>query len=160
MPVMTDAPRPPGERRLDRPPSERYRDAPDTPDAEAPRPGSVGRAALAGAGVSLVGVVATVLLGGVLALSAGLLVVWAAAGNLTGTAVRVMGGTALQPPRRPALAAALALAGVALGAVGLWWYAGTEGGVLPLVDYLAETFGPIVPLQAVVAVAFAWWAAR
>ena len=49
---MTDAPRPPGERRLDRPPSERYRDA-DAPDAEAAATGSFGRAVLSGAGVSL-----------------------------------------------------------------------------------------------------------
>ena len=102
----------------------------------------------------------TVLLGGVLALSAGLLVVWAAAGNLTGTAVKVLGRGALEPPARPILAAILAVAGVAVGAVGLWWYAGTEGGVLPPVDYLAETFGAIVPIQAVLAAVFAWWAAR
>ena len=49
---------------------------------------------------------------------------------------------------------------VALGQLGLWWYAGTEGGVLPLVDYLAETFGLLVPLQALLAAGFAWWGAR
>lgn len=154
---MTQAPQP-GERRLDRPPSDRFREA--DPEAPAPPSGSVGRAVAAGGGAALGGAVLTVLLGGILALSAGLLVVWAAAGHVVGLAVRTGGGTALTAPARPALAAGLVLGGVALGALGLWWYAGTEGGVLPLVDYLAQTFGPIVPLQAVLAVGFAWWAAR
>ena len=46
------------------------------------------------------------------------------------------------------------------GQVGLWLYAGSEGGVLSLVDYLGETFGPLVPLQVVIAPAAAWMAAR
>ena len=100
------------------------------------------------------------LLGGLLAFSAGLLVVWAAAGTVVGWATQLGGGSALGSPLRPAMAVALALIGVALGQVGLWWYAGTEGGVLPLVDYLGQTFGVLVPAQALLAAGFAWWAAR
>ena len=161
MAVMTSSPSSPGERRLDRPPSDRFREPEgDPPDETGPAPGSMAKAVLAGAGVALVGAALTVLLGGVLALSAGLLVVWAAAGNLTGAAVKAFGGATLQPPARPVLAAGIAVLGVGIGAIGLWWYAGTEGGVLPLVDYLGETFGLIVPLQALLAAVFAWWAAR
>ena len=143
---MTETPTP-GERRLERPPSERYA-APEPDPGDAP--GSLGRAIAYGALASFGGVVVTVLLGGVLALSAGLL------GRLT----RVGGGARISPSTRIAVAVVLALLGVALGQLGLWWYAGTEGGVLPLVDYLAQTFGILVPLQAVLAAGSAWWGAR
>ena len=36
----------------------------------------------------------------------------------------------------------LAVAAIALGQLGLWLFARIEGGVLPLVDYLGEVFGP------------------
>ena len=36
------------------------------------------------------------------------------------------------------IAIVLAVAAVALGQLGIWQYARTEGGVLPLVDYLGE----------------------
>jgi hypothetical protein len=157
MAVMTQTPDP-GERRLARPPSERFQVAAE-PDEPADR-GSVARALRYGALAALGGVLLTVLLGGVLALSAGLLVVWASVGTVIGWATRLGGGTALGSPRRPLLAVGLAVVGVALGQVGLWWYAGTEGGVLPLVDYLAQTFGVLVPVQALLAAGFAWWAAR
>ena len=75
--------------------------------------------------------------------------------------VTKLGGGAVVPTSsRALLAVVVALVGVALGQLGLWWYAGTEGGVLPLVDYLAETFGLLVPLQALLAAGFAWWGAR
>ena len=157
MAVMSQDPEP-GERRLDRPPSDRYV-APED-DQPQPAPGSVGRAVVYGAGAALVGAVLTVLLGGVVALSAGLLVVWATVGNVIGMLTKLGGGAAVAAPRRVMLAIGLALLGVAIGQLGLWWYAGTEGGVLPLVDYLAETFGLLVPLQALLAAGFAWWGAR
>jgi len=109
---------------------------------------------------ALAGVLVTVLLGGGLALSAGLLVIWAAAGNAIGLATRIGGGPALAPARRTGVAVGLAVVGVALGQVGLWWYAGTQGGVLPLLDFLGQTYGVLVPLQAMLASGFAWWAAR
>jgi len=152
----------PGERRLTRPPSDRYRpaDSATDVDADAAPPGSIARGVLFGALASLTGVLVTVLLGGGLALSAGLLVIWAAAGNAIGLATRIGGGPALAAPRRTGVAVGLAVAGVALGQVGLWWYAGTEGGVLPLMDFLGQTYGVLVPVQVVLAAGFAWWAAR
>lgn len=152
----------PGERRLDRPPSDRYHPADSAADvdANAAPPGSAARAVLFGALAALAGVLVAVVLGGGLALSAGLLVIWAAAGNAIGLATRIGGGPALAAPRRTGVAVGLAVAGVALGQVGLWWYAGTEGGVLPLMEFLGQTYGVLVPLQTILASGFAWWAAR
>jgi hypothetical protein len=161
MPVMT-APSDPGERRLERPPSDRYTETAEAAAAE-PTPtvtGSVGRAVAAGVAIALAGALVTILLGGVLALSAGLLVVWAATGNIVGQAMKALGGAALAPPTRPIVAAAVAVGGVVVGALGLWWYAGLEGGVLSPLDYLGQTFGVVIPVQAVLAAGFAWWAAR
>jgi len=55
---------------------------------------------------------------------------------------------------------AVTLGAVALAQLGIWLYARSEGGALGLVDYLSQTFGPLVPLQFVVAGAVAWWTAR
>lgn len=157
MAVMTQPPDP-GERRLERPPSDRFRD--EAVDDSPAAPGSAARALAYGSIAALGGVLLTVLLGGLLAFSAGLLVVWASAGYAIGLATQIGGGTALERSGRLVASIVLALAGVSLGQLGLWWYAGTEGGVLPLVDYLAQTFGVLVPLQAVLAAGFAAWAAR
>lgn len=158
MAVMTTGPDP-GERRLSHPPSERYDAAPSDAQDE-PVPGSPGRAVAWGALAAGAGAALTVLLGGVVAISVGLLVVWASAGNAVGLATRMGGGAALAAPRRTWLAVVLALVGVLVGQVGLWAYATSEGGVLPLVEYLATTFGVLVPLQALLAAGAAWWAAR
>jgi hypothetical protein len=157
MAVMSDRPTP-GERRLDQPPSARYA---RTDEATPPAPvGSLGRAVAFGVLAGLGGALLTVLLGGVVALSAGLLVVAASAGYLVGALTRIGGGTRVATTVRTSLALILALAGFALGQLGLWWYAGTEGGVLPLVEYLATTFGFLVPIEALLAAGFAWWGAR
>lgn len=150
----------PGERRLDRPPSHRYRPSVEATDDDDVAAGSVTRALVAATLVGLVGVVAIVVLGGVLAFSAGLLVIAAVLGRAMGLALAAAGYEALVPPRRTWLAVALAVATVVIGQLGLWWYAGTEGGVLGPVDYLGEAFGVLVPLQLVIAAGFAWWAGR
>jgi hypothetical protein len=159
MRAVTDRPTPvpPGERRLDRPPSERFREAPaEDPASGGPR---VGRAIAAAAVASVAGAAGTVILGGVLGLTAGLLVVAGVTGWAIGYGVRSI-GAGLEGRVRLTLAVAFALLAVILGQVGLWWYAGTEGGVLPLIDYLGQTYGPLVPLQAVLTVGLAGWAAR
>lgn len=146
-------------RRPARPPSDRFR--PDGEDEPPTHPGgSTVRAALAADGAALLGAALTVLLGGLLALSAGLLVLWVSVGSLIGQVTRIAAGTAVPSQIRVALAVGSALLGVALGQLGLWWYAGIEGGALPLVDYLAQTFGVLVPLQAVLAAGAAWWSSR
>ncbi len=109
---------------------------------------------------ALVGAVLIVLFGGVLAVSAGLLIVAALAGRAVGLGVVVGAGSTLADTRRVALAIALAMGAVVLGQIGLWFYAQTEGGVLALGDYLGETFGILVPLEVALAAAVAWWSAR
>jgi len=156
----------PGERRLARPPSERYADEGTSgPAGETPTPGpgtigSLGRAIAGALGIAVGGIVLTVLFGGVMALSARLLVLWGAAGYLIGQAVRVGGGQALEGTGRTLTAVGVALVGVLVAQLGLWWYAGLEGGVLPLVDYLGQTFGVLVPVQVALAAVLAWWGAR
>jgi hypothetical protein len=54
----------------------------------------------------------------------------------------------------------LALTGVALGQLGLWLLARQEGGVLSPLDYLAEVFGILVPLELAIAGLVAWWRSR
>jgi hypothetical protein len=153
----------PGERRLARPPGERY--APDGPVGEsavgdAAAVGSPARGLAFGALAGLAGAAATVVLGGLLTVSAGLLVAAAATGWATGVATRVGGGATFRPPPRVVVAVLLAALAVTAGQLGLWLYARTEGGVLSLPDYLGQTFGVLVPLQLGIAVALAWWTAR
>jgi hypothetical protein len=153
MPVMGM----PGERRLDRPPSERYRTEPETVAAPS---GSVLRALAAGAAAALGWALGTVLFGGVLAVSLGLLVLAAAFGRLIALAVAWGGGSGLERGRRLALVVGIAVAGFVLGQLGIWVYGRVEGGVMAPVDYLMTTFGPVVPLQLLVALGVAWWTAR
>jgi hypothetical protein len=94
---------------------------------------------------------ATTILGGVLAVSAGLLVVAAATGWAVASGLRAGGGAHLEPGRLKRLALALTTIAVILGQLGLWLFARYEGGVLGPVDYLAETFGLLVVVQLVIA---------
>ena len=91
---------------------------------------------------------------------AGLVVVAAAGGWAIALAIRVGARATLARPTRRGLAIGLALVAVVIGQVGLWLFARTEGGVLPLVDYLAETFGILVLLEAAAAAIAAAWTAR
>ena len=159
---MTDADRPPapGERRLDRPPSDRYAHPEPEIDASATRAGSGGGALAVAAAVGAVGALATIALGGVLGLSAGLLVVAGATGWGIGAAWVAAGRDAIRAGRRPWLAAAVAIGSFVAGQLGLWLNARSEGGVLSVPDYLGQTFGLLVPAQAILIVALAWWTAR
>lgn len=109
---------------------------------------------------ALVGAGALTVLGGVLAVSAGLIVVAGAAGWAVAIALRAGSGARLTRSRRARLAIGLALASVALGQLGLWLYARSEGGVLEPLDYLAQVFGPVVVLEFVAAWISAWISAR
>ena len=149
----------PGERRLSRPPSDRYKPA-EVEVVQPTRAVSPRRGLAIAAAVELVGAVVITVLGGVLTLTGGLLAVAAILGWATAFALRFGAGTTIDARRRALLALGLALAGVALGQLGLWLYGRTEGGVLPLLDYLGEVFGPLVPIQAVIAGAVAWVTAR
>ncbi|HET7028170.1 MAG TPA: hypothetical protein VFI28_10815 [Candidatus Limnocylindrales bacterium] len=100
------------------------------------------------------------ILGGPVSLSAGLAVVAFFLGRLVGTMVRVGAAGTLSSPARVSLAIALSLAGVALGQLGIWVFARSEGGTLDLGAYLFDAFGPLVPLEFMIATLSAWWSAR
>jgi hypothetical protein len=121
---------------------------------------SAARGAKLAVGAAAAGAVAITILGGVLAVSAGLLVVAAATGWAVALGLRVGAGETVPTGRRVRLALGLALLAVVLGQLGLWLYARTEGGVLGPLDYLGETFGPLVPLELVAAALASWFAAR
>lgn len=115
---------------------------------------------MAGIVAGVAWILATVLLGGVLALSAGLLVVAAAAGRLIGLAIGWGAGPALAPRRRVSLVVAVVVLAFVVGQLGLWAYAQLEGGVLAPLDYLGQTFGIVAPLQLILATVIGWWTAR
>ena len=153
-------PQAPGERRLARPPSERYRTPEQAPDAKEDTDGSFGRA-LAFGGLTAIGVgIAIALAGGVALVTAGLLALAGLGGWVVAIAVRTGGDAALTRERRIGVAVVLAALGVLGGQLGLWLFARYEGGVLGPVDYLADTFGVLVPIELAAAVAAAWLAAR
>ena len=93
-------------------------------------------------------------------MSSGLIVVAAATGWAVGLAIRLGARERLPAGRRVRLAIGLALFAVALGQAGLWLYARTEGGVLGPLDYLAEVFGFLVPVELLAAWIAAWVTAR
>ena len=180
MRFVTDPPRTPepetppqvaGERRLPRAPSERYGSPPaaGTPPAGERPPGAPPetptrhapvRGIAFGAIAALVGAALIVVFGGALAVSLGLLVVASGVGYAVGLATVVGAGDTLSARARPWIAAALAALGVVLGQIGLWLFARAEGGVLAPIDYLGQTFGPLVPVEVLLAAAVAWWRAR
>ena len=125
---MTSSPSEPGDRRprLDRPPGERYLPAEPDDDAAATR---LDRIAWPGA-VVLGTALAFTILGGLLAVTAGLLIVATFAGWLIGRLV--------SPPPR---AAVVGLVAVVLGFLGIWLFGRVEGGVLDPIEYLAEVEG-------------------
>ncbi|HEY7131951.1 MAG TPA: hypothetical protein VH440_06850 [Candidatus Limnocylindrales bacterium] len=124
------APRPePGEprQRLDRPPGERYAspagDADTGPDLR-----------WAPVAVVLSGAILYTVLGGILTITAGLVVLAAFIGWLIGKLV--------SPPPRAALVGLLA---VVAGLLGIWLFGRVEGGVLDPITYLDEVQGwPLV----------------
>ncbi|HEV8488168.1 MAG TPA: hypothetical protein VGQ58_00095 [Candidatus Limnocylindrales bacterium] len=146
-------------RRLERPPGERY--AAPGPGGAEPGPAIAPvRGILLAAGVGLIGSAASIVLVAVASVSAGLLVVAAVTGLFVGEALRAGAGATLTPGLRRGLAVSTALESVLAAQIGIWLYARAEGGALGLVDYLAEAFGPLVPLQLAIAALVAWWSAR
>lgn len=158
---MDDTPQP-GDRRparrLERPPGERY--AASEPGAEPPPPVGPVRGILLAAGVGLLGSAVSIVLFAVASVSAGLLVVAGLTGLFVGQALRAGAGTTLPSALRRGLAVSTALESVVAAQIGIWLYALAEGGALGLIDYLAQAFGPLVPLQLGVAALVAWWSAR
>ena len=162
----TDAPDPaqptPGERRVARPPSDRYRmDEPVSGEAEEDRGGgSFGRGLAYGALIALGVAAVIVVLGGVVLVTAGLIALAGLGGWAIAIAVRAGSAGSVAPRRRAVIAAVLAALAVLGGQLGLWLFARYEGGVLGPIDYLAETFGLLVPIQLAVAMGAGWFASR
>jgi hypothetical protein len=157
-----EVPRVPGDpdarRRLERAPSERY--AP--PDAAAPPTAAsppVARGPVLAVAAAIAGGIILAIAGGLLTMTAGLLAVAAVLGWIVGATLSSGVTTHSGRTGRRWLAAAIALAGVALGQLGLWLIARQEGGTLGPVDYLAEVFGVLVPAQLGLAALTAWWRA-
>ncbi len=128
----------PGERRplLDRPPGDRYAAG----ESEAVRdPGRLD-AVLVPLALVLGTAVGFVILGGILGVTAALVIPSAFVGWLTGRLV--------SPPRR---AAVVGLAAIAVGLLAIWLFGRYEGGVMDPIAYLAEVEGPIVVLLSLLA---------
>lgn len=107
-----------------------------------------------------IGSAASVALFAIASISAGLLVVAALTGLFVAEALRRGAGDSLPAGLRRGLALATSVESVAVAQVGIWLYARSEGGALGLIDYLSQTFGPLVPLQFAIAALVAWWSAR
>lgn len=102
------------------------------------------------------GAVAITLAGGILAMTAGLVVIAVAVGWAIGAVL----AQRMEVARRRSIAPVFAILGVGLGQLGLWLVARQEGGTLGLIEYLSEVFGPLVPLELAAAGVVAWWQAR
>jgi len=124
----------PGDRRpqLDRPPGDRYVARDDD--------GTSRRIVWPPIAVAIGGALAYTVLGGILSITAGLIVVAGFVGWLLG---KLVAG----PPR----AAGLAIVTILVGLLGIWLFGRIEGGALDPLAYLDEVQGwPLVLLQLVV----------
>lgn len=114
--------------------------------------------------LSALGALSLFVIGAVLAMPAGLLIAAGATGAAVGLTLARAGLPANGAPpvdrgRLTWLAIGLALLAVVVADVVTWQYALAEGGALGLVDYLWETFGPLIPGEAVIAAITAAWGA-
>lgn len=183
-PEPGDRPPPePGDRpppaRLERPPSDRY--APRRAGGPAGRvaPGSAGRsrseegdgdgratllALVPAVSAALLTAIGLVLVGGVLAERRGLL----ALAGIGGAAIGLLAATPAASPdgilpalvpraRATRIAIALAVAAIAVGAIGTWVYSLAEGGVLGPFEYVWTVLGPWTPAEAAIAAIAAAW---
>lgn len=157
---------PPGDRmpsagRLNRPPSDRYGQSAPTESADgAGASGSLVRAVVFAIPAAVIALAVYVGLAGPFSFTAGLVVVAIFGGRMIGLSARAGGGTAVSADRAIVIALVITLAWFAGAQVSTWLYARGEGGVLPLLEYLGQVFGPIVPLVAIASVLAAWWSAR
>jgi hypothetical protein len=146
-------------RRLERPPAERYLTPEGADEKALARQGPI-RGILLAAVAGALGSIASIVLFAVASVSAGLLVVAALTALLVAEALRAGAGGTLTPRLRRILSLSTAIESVVVAQIGIWLVARSEGGALGLIDYLAQTFGPLVPLQFAIAALVAWWSAR
>jgi hypothetical protein len=160
------SPKEPGERPnrtpLDHAPGERYH---STIAAEADAGGSrkCSGPARGIAGAVLVGIAGAALIvafGGVLGVTLGLVVLAILIGRFVTLALLAGGGATITARARTAIAVGIAVLAVLLGQLGIGLYAGSQAGLPGVLDYLAQAFGWLVPLQVAVAALVAGWTAR
>jgi hypothetical protein len=143
--------------RVTSPPDRSHRDG--NASADAPE-GSTGRAVAYG--LASGAFVALVLVGAAafLAFSAGLIVIAYFMGRVVGSLVKVGAGTSISSTVRQSIAMLVSVFWIAVAQVLVWLVAQSEGGILSIGDYLYQTFGPLVPLEFLIATFAAWWSAR
>ena len=118
--------------------------------------GSSPRAAVGAAIPAIAGAALLVLLASPLALVEPLVVIAVALGLAAGFGARWGGGNATPRSHRRAIAVVVAVIAVALAEFVVWRLALAEGGVLPIVDYEVQVFGPVALLQPLSAGIAAW----
>jgi hypothetical protein len=157
----------PGERgpgrRLDRAPGDRFTPpAPDVPDDGGAgfAGGSIARAAAWATPAAVIALIVYDAFSGPLAFSAGLVIIGIFAGRVIGLSAKAGGGGAITSDQAVSVALVVTLAWFLVSQAATWLYARNEGGVLAPIDYLLQTFGPVVPLVAIASVLAAWWSAR
>lgn len=133
---------------------------PNDPTAAGADEASPGRAiafgVLGGGIVALILVVAAALL----AFTAGLIVIAYFMGRVVGSVIKAAAGSTLPSTVRESAAILISVGWIAVSWIAVWLVSLREGGILPLGDYLAQTFGPLVPLEFMIATLAAWWSAR
>lgn len=161
-PTVTPGERGPA-RRLDRPPGDRFGRTPDDTAGDGGQAfagGSIARSAAWAAPAAVIALIVYVAFSGPLAFSAGLVIVGIFAGRVIGLSAKAGGGRAITSDQAVSVALVVTLAWFLAGQLATWIYARNEGGVLGPLDYLLQTFGPVVPLVAIASVLAAWWSAR
>ncbi len=114
--------------------------------------------------IAVIAAAAIALLGGLLAITAGLVAVPGVAAYLVGQALRASDGPGSSAPGAPtsrtAAAIGLAIAVVLVGVLGSWLLSLPQGGVLGPLDYLGQTLGLLVPVMIAIAAVAAWLGSR
>ena len=125
---------------------------------------AAGASPVRGIGLALLaatmGAAILVFLGGPLSFSYGLIIVAYFIGRFAAVGLKVGAGATISPANRVTIAILVSLFAVALGQMGLWVFATTEGGRLSMFDYLANVYGALVPIQFIIATLAAWWGSR
>jgi hypothetical protein len=109
---------------------------------------------------AIIALIVYLVLSGPLAFDSGLVIIGIFAGRVIGLTAKAGGGATVTSDGRVVIALLVTLGWFIAAEVGTWLYARSEGGVLPILDYLLQAYGPIVPLVAIASVLAAWWSAR
>ena len=126
-----------------------------------PAGGSPTRAIAMGIVGAIIGVVIFLILAIGYTYTAGLVVVAVFTGRFIGLFVRAGAAGSLASPARALVSIVIFLVAQSTSLLVTWLAAGSEGGVLPLGDYLEQAYGtPIVALEFMLGTLMAWWSAR